>query len=199
MANVKIPNVTGQRAAAAIARVSAAGFHVTTSPARNPAHEYKVTGTTPSGSAPRGAAVTLHVRDITPNAPSKAKAKTSTGSGAGTSGGAGLPADTTALPPGVTGGGGVAGGQMPGADAGTGGGAGAVTSGGAANTSTSTTAPDNATQQATAADDQTDYAAFFSSGTGPASMYDATQASAGSGGPASAADATAPGASGAPQ
>jgi len=62
--SVKIPNVTGQRANPALTALRAAGFQAVTSPLRNPKYAYVVTGTSPTGSAPKGALVTVFVKRV---------------------------------------------------------------------------------------------------------------------------------------
>ena len=59
---VAIPNVVGLSASAALAKVRAAGFVSYTSPFRNPAYTYVATGTSPSGSAPKGSTVVVLVK-----------------------------------------------------------------------------------------------------------------------------------------
>jgi len=59
---VKIPTVVGLSANAALAKVRAAGFVSYTSPLRNPAYTYVATGTSPSGSAPKGSTVVVLVK-----------------------------------------------------------------------------------------------------------------------------------------
>jgi hypothetical protein len=59
---VKIPNVTGMRASAALIAIRAAGFQAVTSPLRNPKYTYVATGTSPTGSAPKGSLVIVHVK-----------------------------------------------------------------------------------------------------------------------------------------
>lgn len=61
---VKIPNVKGQRASAALAAVKAAGFVTYTVPTRNPKDSYVATGTSPLGSAPKGSAVVVLVKKV---------------------------------------------------------------------------------------------------------------------------------------
>lgn len=61
---VKIPNVKGLRASAALAAVKGAGFVTYTSPVRNPKYTYVATGTSPSGSAPKGSVVVVLVKRI---------------------------------------------------------------------------------------------------------------------------------------
>jgi hypothetical protein len=61
-APVKIPAVAGESASAALAKVEAAGFKSHTSPLRNPRNEYRATGTSPSGTAPHGSTVVVHVK-----------------------------------------------------------------------------------------------------------------------------------------
>lgn len=63
-AKVKIPNVKGDRASAALAAVKAAGFVTFTSPTRNPKYSYVATGTSPSGSAPKGSVVVVLVKRV---------------------------------------------------------------------------------------------------------------------------------------
>lgn len=63
---VKIPNVSGQRAAFAISDVEAVGLETNTSPFRNPKKEYEATGTTPPAgtTVPEGTKVIIHVRAL---------------------------------------------------------------------------------------------------------------------------------------
>jgi hypothetical protein len=61
---VKIPVVKGLRANVAIAKVQAAGFKTVTSPIRNPKYTYVATGTSPTGSAPKGSLVTILVKRV---------------------------------------------------------------------------------------------------------------------------------------
>jgi hypothetical protein len=61
---VKVPNVVGQRAGPALSTLRAAGFAAYTSPARNPARTYVVTGTSPAAgtSAAKGSTVIVYVK-----------------------------------------------------------------------------------------------------------------------------------------
>lgn len=61
---VQVPNVVGQRATPGIARVRAAGFRTHTSPQRNPARAYTISGQSPGGGkqAPVGSLVELTLR-----------------------------------------------------------------------------------------------------------------------------------------
>jgi hypothetical protein len=61
---VKIPNVKGLRANAALALVKGVGFVTYTSPIRNPKYSYVATGTSPSGSAPKGSVVVVLVKRV---------------------------------------------------------------------------------------------------------------------------------------
>lgn len=58
-----VPTVVGERAEAAIAKLKAAGFKARTSPARNPARTYIVTGQNPAGGsqAAPGSTVTVNI------------------------------------------------------------------------------------------------------------------------------------------
>jgi len=63
---VKIPNVVGQRPTPALSTLRAAGFNAYTSPFRNPAYTYVVTGTSPAAgtSAPKGSTVIVYVKRV---------------------------------------------------------------------------------------------------------------------------------------
>lgn len=62
---VKVPSVTGERANAAITKLTAAGLKSRTSPSRNPAKTYTVTSQNPSAGATvsKGSTVTLNVKE----------------------------------------------------------------------------------------------------------------------------------------
>jgi PASTA domain len=61
---VTVPNVVGKRATAALNTLRAAGFSAHTSPVRNPAKTYVVTGTSPAAGskAAKGSTVIVHVK-----------------------------------------------------------------------------------------------------------------------------------------
>ena len=61
---VRVPITFGMNANTAIQKIQAAGFKVHTNPVRNPANEYKSTGSSPMGgtSQPKGSNVTLNVK-----------------------------------------------------------------------------------------------------------------------------------------
>jgi hypothetical protein len=170
MATVTVPNVEGLRATPALAKLSAAGLSGHLSMPRNSKYEYKVVSQTPGAGrkVARGSRVDLGIQQVGGGG--------TAGSGGGTSStGTG---STSSAPGSTTAGGGTSSGQgATGSSGDTG-----ATGGGAANTSASTTAPDNATQTAAASDDQTDWNAFFSSGSGQyASTYAAVAATPESG------------------
>jgi hypothetical protein len=63
-ANIKIPNLVGQRAAYGVSAINALGLKVHTSPVRDPSKEYTVTGSSPPAgtSVAKGSSVTLDVK-----------------------------------------------------------------------------------------------------------------------------------------
>jgi hypothetical protein len=182
MATVTVPNVEGLRATPALAKLSAAGLSGHLSMARNSKYEYKVVSQTPGAGrkVTRGSRVDLGIQQVGGGTSSTGSGGGTSSTGTGTSSGTG---STSSTPGSAASGGGTSTGQgaVSGGAAGGSGGTGA-TGGGPANTSASTTAPDNATQAAAASDDQTDWNAFFSSGSGQyASTYAAVAATPESG------------------
>ena len=126
---------------------------VTTSKAPAPASS----STEPAATAPAPSTTTTSTTGTTPASSTTTPASSSTTGTTGTS-----PATGTGA---TGGGGGGTGGGYGGSGGGYYGSSGSY--GGAANTSASTAAPDNATQQAAASEDQTDWVSFFSSGGQP--------------------------------